>query len=87
MNQQIQNEARERQVQLITTIIGQRPFMTREDLEEEFEFWDRKECALLSTSGLLDPLLRAQDGDNDETRAQKVQDFLKELRMWRKYCE
>ncbi|KAK3388059.1 hypothetical protein B0T20DRAFT_398030 [Sordaria brevicollis] len=85
MNQQIQNEARERQAQLITTIIEQRPFMTRENLEEEFEYWNHEECALLEDSGLLRPLLTAHEGDNEETRRQKVQDFLNELRMWRKY--
>lgn len=72
MNQEVQNQARQRQAQLIDAIIATRPFMTREDLEEEFTMWDIEEYQLLTASGLLDPLLRAHEGDDNETRDQRV---------------
>ncbi|KAJ4399828.1 hypothetical protein N0V85_005915 [Neurospora sp. IMI 360204] len=85
MNQEVQNQARQRQAQLIDEIIATRPFMTREGLEEEFTMWDIEEYQLLIASGLLDPLMRAHEDDDNVAREQRVQDFLKELRMWRKF--
>ncbi|KAK1779528.1 hypothetical protein QBC45DRAFT_432566 [Copromyces sp. CBS 386.78] len=86
MNQdEVPDEARQRKAQLIDAIIARHPDMTREDLEEDFEMWNFEEYSLLRSSGLLDPLIRAQDGDDDLTRAQRVEDFLKELRMWGKH--
>ncbi|KAK3955670.1 hypothetical protein QBC32DRAFT_332849 [Pseudoneurospora amorphoporcata] len=88
MNQdKVPDEARQHKAQLIDAIIAQHPYMTREDLEEDFEMWNFEEYSLLRSSGLLDPLIRAQDGDDDLTRAQRVEDFLKGLRMWGKHCK
>ena len=81
----MQNEARERQAQMITRIIEQYPFFSREQLEEEFGYWDIEEYQLLIDSGLLDPLITAREGDDARTRIQKIEDSLKELRMWRKF--
>lgn len=66
---------------MIDAIITRHPHMTREDLEEDFRLWNFEEYARLRDSGLLDPLIRAQEGDDDLTRAERVEDFLKELRM------
>lgn len=84
---EVPNEARQRQARLFDAIIARHPDLTRENLEDDFRLWSFEEYARLRVSGLLDPLIRAQEGDDDMARAERVEDFLKELRIWGKYRE